>query len=150
MSSIENIEIFVKSCVILAIKSARLSLILRITSILYILMNCDEFNDIEINLENCLNEMNNYIDNIESNTINQNNENSTNQNFSKHQLYCEIQQNKEIFSYIQNNQSKGGLLLSFGKCDHGKLGHGDATVSSLIEVLSISLGFDLIRFEMIS
>ena len=49
-----------------------------------------------------------------------------------------------IDNILDKVRSKGGLLLSFGKSDHGKLGHGDASIHRYVPTVIDSLLYEKI------
>lgn len=125
----------------LAVKSARLSLIMRTACLL---LSDPSRNGVvplvlPVSVDELLNELATYIDQ-------QTNAQSTPITSGSIGRYCGMTKSlltKEAMDYskmaVQMKQFRGGTALSFGKADHGKLGHGDSQLHRLVPTLIDSL-----------
>jgi alpha-tubulin suppressor-like RCC1 family protein len=114
-------DILLTASITIAVKSGRASYLLNAATLL--ITNEDNFIDVDPFI---MKELYDYI--IDAENIN-------NINKVEMEVNCAVNNLNNTVENIDSSRSsniKGGLLLSFGKSDHGKLGHGDAQSIRLI------------------
>ena len=125
-------------CLWLCIKSGRISLICQVASLL-LSERGKEFRDMNIDpLQDILEYIKTSLSLESMSEIDSK---------KKEQIYGLLVDNKNytsridqnILSVIHSKEVKGGILLSFGKADHGKLGHGDTQLHRLVPTVVESL-----------
>ena len=127
----DDVRILLTSCLCLAVKSGRASLILRVCCLMKIVLDSksSSVNLLRLDVEPLIKDMVDYVgpsrasdgsvceDLIAGNLVH------------KRELKM-----KKLMDHVFNFNNKGGAVITFGKSDHGKLGHGDSSVSFLFEV----------------
>ena len=143
------------TCLVLAVKSGRLSLLIQVVSVLFSEQGNDQkdkgldlLEDIRVYLQDTQHALVSHIvrRRLHSSTVSKINEGISEGNRNR-----AIAENAASFlsSSLAKRIDKGGIVMSFGKADHGKLGHGDnqlhrlvPTVVETLQDIPIVSGFD--------